>query len=106
MSLCLDDPMYLSCKRGDLLLVDKDDQYSSEEDWVRATNQRTSSSGAVNKETLHFLPTLNMPTDELLVKLLLHPVLISYLPIKATQGVTKAGDRKKCDRLCVLYNAK
>ncbi|XP_039999659.1 unconventional myosin-VIIa-like, partial [Xiphias gladius] len=61
-----DDPMFLICKRGDLLLVEKDEEYSSEENWIKATNQRTSGSGVVYKDTVQFLPTLSRPTEEML----------------------------------------
>ncbi|XP_038575317.1 unconventional myosin-VIIa-like [Micropterus salmoides] len=61
-----DDPMFLVFKRGDLLLVEKDEQSSPDKNWFRATNQRTSSSGAVYKDAVQFLPTLNRPTEEML----------------------------------------
>uniref|UniRef100_A0A3B4TMB3 Unconventional myosin-VIIa-like n=1 Tax=Seriola dumerili TaxID=41447 RepID=A0A3B4TMB3_SERDU len=61
-----DDPMFLVCKRGDLLLVEKDEDYSHEESWIKASNQRTGSSGVVYKDTIQFLPTLTRPTEELL----------------------------------------
>lgn len=82
-SLCLfvptDDPMFLVCKRGDLLLVEKDEEYSPEETWIKATNQRTSSSGAVYKDTVQFLPTLTRPTEDMLVEFPLHLILFSSL---------------------------
>ncbi|KAM7378916.1 hypothetical protein PAMP_004505 [Pampus punctatissimus] len=59
-----DNPTFMVCKRGDLLLVEK--EYSTDESWIKATNQRTSSSGAVYKETVKFLPTLSKPTEEML----------------------------------------
>lgn len=85
MSLCLslslwssiDDPFFLACKRGDLLLVDKNDKYSHQENIVTATIHPTTSTGVVHKDILQFLPTLTMPTDEVLVKLLLRPILLS-----------------------------
>ncbi|XP_061588983.1 unconventional myosin-VIIa-like [Cololabis saira] len=60
------DPMFLVCKRGDLLMAKKDEENSPEENWVRAVNQRTGDSGAVYKDTLQFLPTLSRPTDDML----------------------------------------
>uniref|UniRef100_A0A8D3D1Y2 Myosin VIIBb n=1 Tax=Scophthalmus maximus TaxID=52904 RepID=A0A8D3D1Y2_SCOMX len=62
-----DDPTFLVCKRGDLLLVEKDEDDPPEGNWFRATNQRTDSSGAVDKDTVQFLPTLTRPTEEMLV---------------------------------------
>uniref|UniRef100_A0A3Q3A3V0 Myosin VIIBb n=1 Tax=Kryptolebias marmoratus TaxID=37003 RepID=A0A3Q3A3V0_KRYMA len=64
-----DDPMFLICKRGDLLTVDKDKQESPDEKWIRATNQRTNSSGAVYKANVQFLPTLTKPSDDMMVEM-------------------------------------
>ncbi|XP_071348422.1 unconventional myosin-VIIa-like isoform X2 [Trachinotus anak] len=61
-----DDPMHLVCKQGDLLLVEKDEEYSPEDNWIKATNQRTGSSGAVRNDTVQFLPTLTRPDEEIL----------------------------------------
>uniref|UniRef100_A0A3P8U3G5 Myosin VIIBb n=1 Tax=Amphiprion percula TaxID=161767 RepID=A0A3P8U3G5_AMPPE len=63
-----DDPMFLVCKRGDLLLVDKDES-SRDRDWIRARNERTGDSGAVYKRMIEYLPTLTKPTDAMLVVL-------------------------------------
>uniref|UniRef100_A0A3Q1B715 Myosin VIIBb n=1 Tax=Amphiprion ocellaris TaxID=80972 RepID=A0A3Q1B715_AMPOC len=60
-----DDPMFLVCKRGDLLLVDKDES-SHDRDWIRARNERTGDSGAVYKRMIEYLPTLTKPTDAML----------------------------------------
>uniref|UniRef100_A0A3Q1GIG5 Unconventional myosin-VIIb-like n=1 Tax=Acanthochromis polyacanthus TaxID=80966 RepID=A0A3Q1GIG5_9TELE len=60
-----DDPMFLVCKRGDLLLVEKDES-SHERDWIRARNERTGDSGAIYKRMIQYLPTLTKPTDEML----------------------------------------
>uniref|UniRef100_A0AAQ5YJ67 Myosin VIIBb n=1 Tax=Amphiprion ocellaris TaxID=80972 RepID=A0AAQ5YJ67_AMPOC len=53
-SACPDDPMFLVCKRGDLLLVDKDES-SHDRDWIRARNERTGDSGAVYKRMIEYL---------------------------------------------------
>uniref|UniRef100_A0A3Q1HJF5 Myosin VIIBb n=1 Tax=Anabas testudineus TaxID=64144 RepID=A0A3Q1HJF5_ANATE len=99
-----DDPMFLSCKRGDLLVLNKDDQNRSEDDWVTATNHRTRSDGAVRRDTLQFLPTLYMPTEELLVRLLLRPILFTLCAQEDNKrrskdvgrhGVSKGGSREK-----------
>ncbi|XP_033507095.2 unconventional myosin-VIIa-like [Epinephelus lanceolatus] len=60
-----EDPMFLVCKRGDLLLAEKDEE-SSDKNWISATNQRTSASGVVYKDIVQFLPTLEKPSDEML----------------------------------------
>uniref|UniRef100_A0A3Q3IR37 Myosin VIIBb n=1 Tax=Monopterus albus TaxID=43700 RepID=A0A3Q3IR37_MONAL len=64
------DPRFLICKQGDLLLVEKDGPYSPEENLITATNQRTSSTGSIYKDTVQYLPTLTRPTEEVLVELL------------------------------------
>ncbi|XP_019957019.2 unconventional myosin-VIIa-like [Paralichthys olivaceus] len=61
-----DDPMIVDCKRGDLLLVEKDEDYSPEETCIRATNQRTGSSVTAHKDSVQFLPTLTSPTEDML----------------------------------------
>nr|XP_020479722.1 unconventional myosin-VIIb-like [Monopterus albus] len=60
------DPRFLICKQGDLLLVEKDGPYSPEENLITATNQRTSSTGSIYKDTVQYLPTLTRPTEEVL----------------------------------------
>ncbi|RVE61473.1 hypothetical protein OJAV_G00171010 [Oryzias javanicus] len=60
------DPMHLACKRGDLLMVKKDENKSSNQGWVQAVNQRNQTSGSVRKEHIQFLPTLTKPTEEML----------------------------------------
>uniref|UniRef100_A0A3Q3XBS1 Uncharacterized protein n=1 Tax=Mola mola TaxID=94237 RepID=A0A3Q3XBS1_MOLML len=60
------DPMFLICKRGDLLLVKKDEE-SPDRNWIRATSQRTNNSGAVYKDKLQFLPTLTRPSEDIVV---------------------------------------
>ena len=76
--------MYLICKRGDLLVMEKD-EYSPDARWIRATNWRSGSSGAVDKSTLQFLPTLSMPTEEMLVALHLNVLKIYFLfPLEDT----------------------
>lgn len=61
-----DDPMFLACRRGDLLQVEKNEEWSPDENQITATNHRTSSSGGVYKDTVQFLATLSRPTDEML----------------------------------------
>lgn len=79
--------MFLICKRGDLLLVDKDGKQSPDENWIRATNQRTNNSGAVSKANVQFLPTLAKPTEEMLVNSHLYSVRIKNEAISAQKKV-------------------
>lgn len=68
-----EDPTFLVCKRGDLLLVEREDGPSADATWIRATNQRTHSSGAVYRDQLLFLPTLSRPPEDVLVQFVLFP---------------------------------
>uniref|UniRef100_A0A3P9KRN5 Uncharacterized protein n=1 Tax=Oryzias latipes TaxID=8090 RepID=A0A3P9KRN5_ORYLA len=60
------DPMYLVCKRGDLLLVKKDESNSARQGWIQAVNKRSNTSGSVKEDNIQFLPTLTEPTEEML----------------------------------------
>lgn len=73
------DSVFLVCKRGDLLLVEKDEKYSLDENLIKATNQRTGTIGVTYKDTVQFLPTLSRPSEEMLVEFPLHVTLFSYL---------------------------
>uniref|UniRef100_A0AAQ4QYX6 Myosin VIIBb n=1 Tax=Gasterosteus aculeatus aculeatus TaxID=481459 RepID=A0AAQ4QYX6_GASAC len=64
-----DDPAFLLCKRGDLLLV-KDRSGFPDNNVMKVTNQRTGAECAVHKDTVQFLPTLEKPTDVMLSKTL------------------------------------
>uniref|UniRef100_A0A3Q2UXX0 Unconventional myosin-VIIb-like n=1 Tax=Haplochromis burtoni TaxID=8153 RepID=A0A3Q2UXX0_HAPBU len=88
-SVCLslyasaDDPLFLVCKRGDLLQVDKEKSAPNESCFI-ATNKRTGSSGAVYKKILLFLLSgkllltlqeqLNPKQDKRRASLVLNPV--------------------------------
>ncbi|XP_017275826.1 unconventional myosin-VIIa [Kryptolebias marmoratus] len=85
-----DDPMFLICKRGDLLTVDKDKQESPDEKWIRATNQRTNSSGAVYKANVQFLPTLTKPSDDMMQLIYPKQRKASVAPIIPQAGETVA----------------
>ncbi|TMS09553.1 hypothetical protein E3U43_002212 [Larimichthys crocea] len=61
-----DDPTFLVCKRGDLLLLEKNQEHYSGEKCFTAKNQRTKDSGRVNKQIVQFLPTLSEPPEEML----------------------------------------
>lgn len=64
-----ENPTFLVCKRGDLLLVKGEHHLSAGLDLIRATNLRTSSSGDVYRRSLLFLPTLSRPSEDVLVGL-------------------------------------
>ncbi|CAF97644.1 unnamed protein product, partial [Tetraodon nigroviridis] len=59
-----ENPTFLRCKRGDLLLVAGTHHWSAGGQLIRATNQRTDSSGVVFRHRLLFLPTLSRPSED------------------------------------------
>uniref|UniRef100_A0A8C7UL55 Myosin VIIBb n=1 Tax=Oncorhynchus mykiss TaxID=8022 RepID=A0A8C7UL55_ONCMY len=58
-----DDPTFLSYKRGDMLVILKDGEYSPDRGWIKGTNERTGNTGAVSTDTVLVLPTLDKPSD-------------------------------------------
>ena len=62
-----DDPTFLSCKRGDLLVIVKDGEYSPEHGWIKATNEGTANTGAIATNAIQVLPTLTKPNEDTLV---------------------------------------
>uniref|UniRef100_A0A667Z7P2 Myosin VIIBb n=1 Tax=Myripristis murdjan TaxID=586833 RepID=A0A667Z7P2_9TELE len=61
-----EDPSFLAYKRGDLLVIEKHDDYSPQRSWNRATHDRTGNNGAIYMDTVQFLPTLRSPNDDTL----------------------------------------
>ncbi|XP_072297186.1 unconventional myosin-VIIb-like [Eucyclogobius newberryi] len=76
-----EDPTHLVCRRGDLLLIRKN-EHPPQDNMFIATNQRTSNTGAVYKSMLQFLPTLSMPSPEIMR--LLNP---GQKPPSVTRGI-------------------
>ena len=72
VSLYADDVTLLSFKKGELLVLLKDQEFSLERGWVKARNDRTAKTGAVPAEAILILPTLNKPTNQVMVPLLYH----------------------------------
>uniref|UniRef100_A0A671NGN2 Unconventional myosin-VIIa-like n=1 Tax=Sinocyclocheilus anshuiensis TaxID=1608454 RepID=A0A671NGN2_9TELE len=64
------DPTLLSYRRGDVLFIIKDGEYSSE-GWIKARNERTNQTGAVSLDAIRILPMLTRPTEETLVNMIL-----------------------------------
>ncbi|CAL8343644.1 unnamed protein product [Merluccius merluccius] len=61
-----DDPGILVCKRGDLLVVQKDRDFSATRRWNVATNDITGSIGNVQMNNIQFLSTLSKPSEAIL----------------------------------------
>ncbi|XP_064186818.1 unconventional myosin-VIIa [Anguilla rostrata] len=68
-----DDPTFLSFKKGELILLIKDDDYSPDRGWIKGKNERTGKTGAVSMDSILILPTLTKPTNEVLSLLNLSP---------------------------------
>ncbi|XP_016133906.1 unconventional myosin-VIIa-like [Sinocyclocheilus grahami] len=68
-----EDPTLLSYRRGDVLYIIKDGEYSSEEGWIKAKNERTNQTGAVSLDAIRILAMLTRPTEETLNLLNLTP---------------------------------
>ncbi|XP_076128082.1 unconventional myosin-VIIb-like [Alosa pseudoharengus] len=68
-----DDPMFLSYRRGDILLLHRDDEFSQESGWLTATNERTGQTAAISTDAIMVLPAMSRPTDDTLNLLNLNP---------------------------------
>uniref|UniRef100_A0A8C1R394 Myosin VIIBb n=1 Tax=Cyprinus carpio TaxID=7962 RepID=A0A8C1R394_CYPCA len=58
------DPTLLNYRRGDVLFMIKDGEYSSEEGWIKARNERTNQTGAVSLDAIRILPMLTRDSKE------------------------------------------
>ncbi|XP_028300925.1 unconventional myosin-VIIa [Gouania willdenowi] len=61
-----DDLTLLSFKKGELLMLIKDEEFSVQRGWMKARNESTKRTGAVPMEAILVLPTLSKPTDEVM----------------------------------------
>ncbi|XP_062252279.1 unconventional myosin-VIIa [Platichthys flesus] len=68
-----DDPTFLSFKKGDLILIIKDDEYSHQGGWIKGQIEKTKKKGAIPTEAILILPTLSKPTNEVMRLLSLSP---------------------------------
>ncbi|KAM4628965.1 unconventional myosin-VIIa [Polymixia lowei] len=68
-----DDPTFLSFRKGELIVIIKDDEFSPERGWIKGKNERTGETGAVPTEAIFVLPTLSKPTNEVMNLLNLSP---------------------------------
>uniref|UniRef100_A0A3P9PR65 Myosin VIIB n=1 Tax=Poecilia reticulata TaxID=8081 RepID=A0A3P9PR65_POERE len=55
------DPTILSFKRGELLILIKDEEFSKQRGWIKCQSSSTKKIGAVSTETIFILPTLSKP---------------------------------------------
>lgn len=63
-----DDPTFLKFKKGELIIIVKDDEFSHQHGWLKGQNERTKQTGAVPTEAILILPTLSKPTNEVMVR--------------------------------------
>lgn len=59
--------MFLSFKKGELIIIMKDDEFSEQHGWINGENNRTKQKGAVPIDAILILPTLSKPTKEVMV---------------------------------------
>uniref|UniRef100_A0A4W6DJT9 Myosin VIIBa n=1 Tax=Lates calcarifer TaxID=8187 RepID=A0A4W6DJT9_LATCA len=64
-----DDPTFLSFKKGELIVIIKDDEFSQQRGWIKGQIEGTKRTGAVPTEAILILPTLSKPTYESLLNL-------------------------------------
>uniref|UniRef100_A0A8C7GIQ5 Unconventional myosin-VIIa-like n=1 Tax=Oncorhynchus kisutch TaxID=8019 RepID=A0A8C7GIQ5_ONCKI len=62
-----DDPTFLSFKKGELIVLIKDDELTVGRGWIKGKNERTGKTGAVPTDAVLVLPTLTKPTNEVMV---------------------------------------
>lgn len=63
-----DDPTFLSFKKGELILLVKDGEFSQQHGWVKGQIESTKKTGAVPTDAILILPTLSKPTYEVMVR--------------------------------------
>ncbi|KAM9797750.1 unconventional myosin-VIIb [Syngnathus typhle] len=68
-----DDPTFLSFKKGELIVILKDNEFSQQRGWINGRNDSTGKTGAVPMEAILILPTLNKPTNKVMSLLSLPP---------------------------------
>ncbi|XP_011472695.1 unconventional myosin-VIIb [Oryzias latipes] len=68
-----DDPTLLNFKKGDLIIIIKDNELLEGRGWVKGENDSTRKRGAVPVEAILILPTLTKPTNEVMSLINLPP---------------------------------
>uniref|UniRef100_G3NI32 Myosin VIIBa n=1 Tax=Gasterosteus aculeatus aculeatus TaxID=481459 RepID=G3NI32_GASAC len=68
-----DDPTFLSFKKGELIIIIKDDEFSEQRGWIKGQSESTRQTGAVPTEAILILPTLSKPTNAVMSLLNLSP---------------------------------
>ncbi|KAG7228690.1 hypothetical protein INR49_008468, partial [Caranx melampygus] len=68
-----EDPTFLSFKKGELILLIKDGEFSQQHGWIKGQIESTKQTGAVPTDAILILPTLSKPTYEVMSILSLPP---------------------------------
>uniref|UniRef100_A0A3B4VIC1 Unconventional myosin-VIIa-like n=1 Tax=Seriola dumerili TaxID=41447 RepID=A0A3B4VIC1_SERDU len=68
-----DDPTFLSFKKGELILIIKDDEFSQQGGWIKGQIGGAKQTGAIPTDAILILPTLSKPTYEVMSLLSLPP---------------------------------
>nr|XP_023011302.2 unconventional myosin-VIIa [Maylandia zebra] len=68
-----EDATFLSFKKGELIMLIKDNDFSQDHGWVKGQNDRTKQTGAVPIDAITILPTLSKPTNEVMNLINLSP---------------------------------
>ncbi|XP_072471842.1 LOW QUALITY PROTEIN: unconventional myosin-VIIb [Notamacropus eugenii] len=68
-----DDPTILMYKKGDLLILTKDEGIAPNDNWILAHNDRTDKTGAVSIEDIYIIPTVVKPTPQMMSLLAMSP---------------------------------
>lgn len=63
-----DDPTFLRFKKGELILIIKDNEFSHQRGWIKGQNTSTGKTGAVPTDAILIIPTLTKPTSEVMVR--------------------------------------
>lgn len=76
-----DDPTFLRFKKGELILIIKDNEFSHQRGWIKGQNTSTGKTGAVPTDAILIIPTLTKPTSEVMSLLNLPPNQRKNIPI-------------------------
>ncbi|XP_030290252.1 unconventional myosin-VIIa [Sparus aurata] len=68
-----DDPTFLSFKKGELIIIIKDDEFSQKHGWIKGESVRTKKVGAIPADDIVILATLSKPTTEVMSLINLSP---------------------------------
>ncbi|XP_072294521.1 unconventional myosin-VIIa [Eucyclogobius newberryi] len=77
-----EDPTFLRFKKGELIIIVKDNEFSQQRGWIKGQNARSEKTGAVPIEAILILPTLTKPAKEVISFLNLPPNQRKNIPIE------------------------